>query len=94
VGEFRFGEFPAVKIARLAVDQTVRKQYLGKKLVDWALAITKSYVMPNVGCRFMTVDSKRESIEFYEKCGFTMLNTAHNKAEPHPLMYIDLGKIT
>jgi hypothetical protein len=62
-------------------------------MVDLALGIAKREVCPSVGCRFVMVDSKKGSVKFYERCGFTMLNTASNRGRTEPVMYVDLGKI-
>jgi GNAT superfamily N-acetyltransferase len=91
--DYRYKHYPAVKIARLAVDQSVQGAGLGKYLVDLALGIAKREVSPSVGCRFVMVDSKKNSVKFYERCGFTMLDTAPNKARPEPVMYVDLSKV-
>ena len=66
---------------------------LGKHLVDLALGIAKREVSPSVGCRFVMVDSKRNSVKFYERCGFTMLDTPENKERNEPVMYVDLSKV-
>jgi hypothetical protein len=39
------------------------------------------------------VDSKRNSVKFYERCGFTMLDTPENKERNEPVMYVDLSKV-
>jgi len=88
-----YNDFPAVKIARLAVDQRHRGKDLGRLLVDWAIAIATEKIMPHVGCRFLTVDSKQQSIKFYEKRGFRLLDTEHNKQQENPVMFIDLAKL-
>ena len=85
--------YPCVKIVRLAVDQKFKGNKLGSKLVDWSISIAKERIMPHVGCRFIVVDSKKSAVPFYEKCGFTLLDTAKNKTAPHPILYIDLHKI-
>ena len=48
--------------------------------------------MPHVGCRFLVVDSKRDSISFYQKGGFVLLDTVSNHSDQHPLMFFDLYK--
>lgn len=93
VGEYAYKDFPAVKIARLAVDRRQRGNDLGTKLVDLAMAITTQNIMPHVGCRFLIVDSKKKSIRFYDKYGFRLLDTDHNKQQDAPLMFIDTGKL-
>jgi hypothetical protein len=47
-------------------------------------------IMPNVGCRFLIVDSKQESIKFYEKLGFNLVNSEENREADNPMMFIDL----
>lgn len=90
--DYRYPEYPAVKIARLAVHQQLQGSGIGRGLVAMALGIAKDQICPSVGCRFMMVDSKQRSIDFYLKCGFTILDTVANRQRESPVMYIDLGK--
>jgi len=90
---FQFNQYPAVKIARLAVDKRISGAGLGRDLVSLALGQAKNVVCPAVGCRFVMVDAKRDSVKFYEKCGFTMLDTVENKSRSEPVMFVDLHKI-
>jgi GNAT superfamily N-acetyltransferase len=85
-----YSAYPAVKIVRLAIDKSKRGQGYGKQLLDWAIAHVTDKIMPNVGCRFLIVDSKKESIGFYEKSGFTLVDSEANKAAVNPMMFIDL----
>ncbi len=39
------------------------------------------------------VNSKKNSVKFYERCGFTMLDMPSNKARSEPVMYVDLSKV-
>jgi GNAT superfamily N-acetyltransferase len=64
--DYRYRQYPAVKIARLAIDKSVQNAGLGRKLVDLALGIAKHEVSRSVGCRFVIVDSKRNAVRFYE----------------------------
>lgn len=92
--DYRYRQYPAVKIARLAVDKSLqRKVGLGTQLVDLALGIAKREVCPSVGCRFVMVESKQDAVKFYEKCGFTMLDTPTNKEREEPVMFVDLSKV-
>ena len=91
--QFSYRQYPAVKIARLAVHQKAARSGLGRELVRIALGQAKSIVCPAVGCRFMMVDSKRDAVEFYLKCGFTMLDTPANRARSEPVMYLDLNRV-
>jgi len=42
----------------------------------------------------MVVDAKKKSVPFYEKRGFTLLDTEANKKLDAPVMFIDLTKIS
>jgi predicted N-acetyltransferase YhbS len=91
--DFNYRHYPAVKIARLAVGQKYQKGGLGRTLVNLALGQAKSIICPTVGCRFVVVDSKQESLIFYERCGFTMLDTDENRRRAAPVMWIDLNRV-
>jgi ribosomal protein S18 acetylase RimI-like enzyme len=90
---YNYNHYPAVKIARLAVHSKMRSRNLGLSLVELAIGTAQDIVCPAVGCRFIVVDSKKDSVGFYEKCGFTLLDTAANKARAEPVMFIDLSKL-
>lgn len=89
---YRYRHYPVVKIARLAVDKNVRKNGLGKVLIDLALGIAKDRISSAVGCRFLVVDSKQDAVEFYQKRGFTLLGTQANLMRSDPILFIDLHK--
>lgn len=91
-GQFEHKTFPAIKIARLAVDTKYRGRQLGEQLVSFSVGIVKDAIMPHVGCRFVVVDSKKSAVRFYEKVGFTLLDTPSNKALDQPVMYLDILK--
>lgn len=93
VEDYEYKDIPAVKVARLAVDHRFRGNALGKKLVSVAVALAKEQVMPHVGCRFLVVDSKKGSVDFYKKRGFTLLDTENNKRRASPVMFMDLWKL-
>ena len=82
--------YPAIKIARLAVDHRHDGAGLGRTLVKLAIGIGKEAICPSAGCRFVVVDAKRESVGFYEKCGFTLLASPDNQQNEHPMMFLDL----
>lgn len=86
-------QYPAVKIARLAVDSRARGRDIGRDLVSLAIAITQEEVAAAVGCRFLMVDAKTDSVAFYEKVGFTMLDTPTNRARDEKVMFIDIHKL-
>jgi GNAT superfamily N-acetyltransferase len=84
----RYEAFPAVKIARLAIDKTLQGQGYGKKLLDWTITLARDKISSQIGCRFLVVDAKQDSILFYKKVGFSLFNIA--VPDEHPLMFLDL----
>ena len=90
---YRYKEYPAIKIGKLAVDKHYRDSDLGSQLVSLAVAIVTEKVMPHVGCRFLIVDSHKSAVGFYRKRGFSLLETEENKASDNPLMFLDVGKL-
>ena len=86
----RYESFPAVKIARLAVDKSLQRNGWGRMMLDWSINLVRLAIMPHVGCRFIVVDSKKESIFFYQQSGFMLLNKETAESEEHPPMYFDL----
>lgn len=64
----RLKAYPAVKVGRLAVDQTLARKGYGSILLDFVklLISLKRYS----GCRFMIVDAYADAIPFYKKNGF------------------------
>lgn len=92
---FPYRQYPAVKIARLAVDQRLKSKNrkIGSQLVDLAIGISKDQICPAIGCRFVVVDAKRKSVGFYAKCGFTALDTPTNRRRDEAVMFIDLYKV-
>jgi len=69
---YPYPRYPAIKIARLAVDEKFEGRGIGRFLLFWATG--KVYQLSKeVGCRYITLDSKRESLTFYEKFGFKVI---------------------
>lgn len=89
-----YGTLPAIKIARLAVDSKFRRCGIGDSLVAFAFAISTDIVAAHVGCRFLITDAKQDAIPFYEKQGFTLLDTDANKSVEAPIMFVDLFKLS
>lgn len=91
--DMRYDSFPSIKIARLAIHKDLQKAGHGRHLVDFCVSITKSEIMPRVGCRFLIVDSKKKAVGFYEKSGFTLLDTVKNRCAENPILFMDLHKL-
>ncbi len=83
-----YKEYPAIKIARLAVDNKYERKGVGRFLL--LVAAGKALkISDEVGCRFITVDSKKDSIGFYEKRGgFELVKKRKNSM--YPTMYLDI----
>lgn len=90
---YTYAHYPAVKIARLAVDRRYRGLEIGSSLVQLALGIAKDTISPAVGCRFVVVDSKQSAVSFYRRAGFVLLDTPTNRARTEPIMFVDLRKV-
>jgi len=87
----RYEAFPAVKIARLAIDKALQGQGYGKNLLEWTVTLVRDKISSYIGCRFLVVDAKQDSISFYEKAGFSLFNT--DIPDEHPLMFLDLNYV-
>lgn len=89
----RWESQPAVRIARLACADTHKGKGIGKRLVEIVIGLTINSICPTVGCRFMILDAKRKSIQFYQKLGFRLLDTEENRKSNMPVMFLDLRDI-
>lgn|GEM_PF-616832 len=87
---YTYKHYPAVKIARLAVDRRFREYGIGRRLVEFSLGLARNNVASIVGCRFVVLDAKQQSIAFYEKNGFRLIDTEANRARSEPVMFLDL----
>jgi predicted GNAT family N-acyltransferase len=90
---YRYPQFPAIKLARLAIDTSIKGNDWGTKFIYLATGIAKTEISPRVGCRFLVVDAKTKSVDFYKKTGFTLIDTPGNRARDEPVMFIDLHKL-
>ena len=90
VNEKRLRSYPAVKLCRFGVDESLKGQSIGTIL----LRFIKSYfVIDNkTGCRFITVDAYANAIPFYVRNGFVPLND-DDKDEPTRLLYFNLNEV-
>lgn len=87
VNEKRLTNYPAAKLCRFALADTVKGQRIGSMLLDF---LKRFFVSDNkTGCRFLTVDAYRTAEPFYMKNGFLYLSSADSK-KPTRLMFYDL----
>ncbi len=87
---YEYRKYPGVKIARLAVDSRFERKGIGTYLLAAAIGKTLS-VCESIGCRYLLVDSKKNSIGFYQKNGFKLVEKYKNR-EFIP-MYLNLQPI-
>ncbi len=86
----RYSSLPALKISRLLVCGKARGSRLGRHLINFAIFLAVTFILPRIGCRLLVVDSKPEAIAFYERMGFVLLDTEENRRSDTPVMYFDL----
>jgi ribosomal protein S18 acetylase RimI-like enzyme len=86
----KYSKYPGVKIARLAVDSMFERKGIGTHLLFAAIGKAQS-ISDSVGCRYILVDSKNESIGFYEKYDFKV--AVKNKKKDFTPMYFDLQPV-
>jgi len=82
--------FPAVKIGRLATAKGWQNQGIGRNIVVYIAKLALESGAKS-GVRLLIVEAKRESIPFYEKCGFELtFETARERRKENRTMFLDL----
>ncbi|MDE5586156.1 MAG: GNAT family N-acetyltransferase [Muribaculaceae bacterium] len=90
VNEKRIKSYPAVKICRLAIDESAKGMSLGTFILDF---IKTYFVVDNkTGCRFITVDAYSNAIPFYLKNKFLPLSQ-DSDSDHTKLLFFDLDEI-
>ena len=79
--DYKYKKYQAIKLARLAINSRFEGNGVGRLLLSAAVSITLN-VSKQVGCRYMTVDAKKDAIVFYEKHEFTIVEKTIYKNEP------------
>lgn len=90
---FRYKDYPAIKLARLAVDTSLQGQGVGSQLVDFVIGLATEHVMPYTGCRFLVVDAKPDSVAFYKGKGFLPIGQHADAQQNLAAMFIDLRRL-
>lgn len=93
LGDFPYTDYPAIRLARLAVDKSQQGKGMGSLLVDFILALVLDQIMPNAGCRFLIVDAKPGSVSFYARKGFSRIGDMRDGTDPLTLMFVDLNRL-
>lgn len=94
VDGFRYQDYPAIKLARLAVDASLQGRGIGSQLVDFVIGLIVEHIMPHTGCRFLVVDAKSTSVSFYERKGFTKIGQLNGDEQSLTSMFVDMRKLS
>lgn len=89
----RYESMPALKVARLATDSRFKGRGIGQQLLELAISLAADHISTTVGCRFLVTDAKQGAVSFYQRQGFTLLETEVNKARSAPVMFLDLNTL-
>ena len=94
--DVHYKSLPALKIGRLCVHDDYLRRGIGKLMVLFAVQQANDLSEHKAGCRFITLDAKRnknrdlDSIHFYKRLEFKTLKERTKGTTP---MYLDLGSI-
>ena len=86
---------PALRIARLAVDDRLQGRGIGRSLLKLGFEIAHE-LAAKVGCVGVVVDAKQEAVGFYSSYGFEPFELLQGElgARPVPVsMFLSLGSI-
>jgi len=83
---------PAVKLGRLAVSTQFKQVFSGCGTVLVREAVKSAWdAQEIIGCRLLTVDAYRSSVEFYKKLGFSWRHSEENDPGKETVtMWLDL----
>ena len=90
VVDYPYRKYPSIKIARLAIDKRFERNGFGRYSIFAAIGLALS-ASDIIGCRYLMVDSKPESVNFYKKHGFKIIDKY--KSNDFPRMYLDMYPI-
>ncbi len=74
---------PVLRLARLAVDQSVHGQGIGAQLLRFVLDLAVR-MGGDYGCLGVVADVKTDASEFYKQYGFIPLETLEGRADVRP----------
>lgn len=87
------GDYPAVKVGRLAVGSKYQGYDIGSRILDF---VKYTFISRNrTGCAFVTVDALRQSVGFYSKNKFKILGPFSTEPDSFTVpMYYNLLELT
>lgn len=74
---------PVLRLARLAVDESVHGQGLGKELLRFVLDLA-SRMAGDYGCVGVVVDAKPDAVAFYARYGFVAVEAVEGGSDARP----------
>lgn len=86
---------PALRLARLAVDERATGRGIGSALLRSILVLAQQ-MAEDVGCAGVLVDAKSDAVAFYEKLGFLSLEARAGELGDRPpthLMFLELAQV-
>jgi predicted N-acetyltransferase YhbS len=86
---------PILRLARLAVDESMRGRGLGKSLLRFVLRLSLR-MAADFGCTGVVVDAKPGAVAFYEQFGFEPLEVIEGQSQAKPAataMFLPLREI-
>jgi len=86
---------PILRLARLAVDQSMRGRGLGKRLLRFILHLSLR-MAADFGCTGVVVDANPDAVPFYKQFGFEPLDVVEGQSQARPAakaMFLPLREI-
>jgi GNAT superfamily N-acetyltransferase len=74
---------PVLRLARLAVEQAVRGQGLGRQLLRFVLQLALR-MASDYGCVGVVVDAKPDAVDFYRRYGFLSIDVVEGQSDARP----------
>lgn len=84
--------WPCLLIGRLAVAEDCQGKGIGKKLMRKAFELAKTQ-RESTGCNLVTVDSKPESVGFYEKYMFEKMTVVEGGTPDYVPMFLEMETV-
>ena len=86
------GDYPAVKVGRLAVSRKYQDFDIGSRILDF---VKYTFIdMNRTGCAFVTVDALRGAVDFYSKNQFKILGPIQQDPDSLTIpMYYNLSEL-
>lgn len=86
---------PVLRVARLAVDESVRGMGFGGTLLRFCIELAEK-MMEELGCVGVLVDAKSDAVAFYRRYGFMALDVVEGAAPQRPAptpMFLALASV-